>query len=48
MVFNALQTAKPDAIRGLSETFNKDTNPKKINLGVGLSNASDNTTPTIS
>lgn len=25
----------PDAILGVSEAFKKDSNPKKINLGVG-------------
>jgi aspartate/tyrosine/aromatic aminotransferase len=25
----------PDAILGVTEAFKKDTNPKKINLGVG-------------
>lgn len=25
----------PDAILGVTEAFNRDTNPKKMNLGVG-------------
>lgn len=45
MAFNALEMAPPDAILGLTEAFKKDTNPKKINLGVGVYKASDNTTP---
>lgn len=31
----AVQQGPPDAILGVTEAFKKDTNPKKINLGVG-------------
>ena len=33
--WTAVQMGPPDAILGVSEAFKKDTNPKKINLGVG-------------
>lgn len=44
-MFNILEMAPPDAILGLTEAFKTDTNPKKINLGVGVYKAQDNTTP---
>lgn len=28
--------AKPDAIWGVTDAFNQDTNPKKINVGFGV------------
>jgi aspartate aminotransferase len=31
----------PDAILGVTEAFKKDTNPKKINLGVGAYRGDD-------
>ena len=30
-----VEMGPPDAILGVTEAFKKDTNPKKINLGVG-------------
>jgi aspartate/tyrosine/aromatic aminotransferase len=36
MVFDHITPAAPDAILGLTEAFRKDSNPKKINLGVGV------------
>jgi len=35
-MFNGIESAPPDAILGLTEAFRNDTNPKKINLGVGV------------
>jgi aspartate aminotransferase len=45
MFFHTLEMAPPDSILGLTEAFKKDPNPKKVNLGVGVYKASDNTTP---
>ncbi|MBN1653258.1 MAG: aspartate/tyrosine/aromatic aminotransferase [Deltaproteobacteria bacterium] len=45
MFFSSLEMAPPDAILGLTEAFKKDTNPKKVNLGVGIYKTDDNTTP---
>lgn len=33
--FAGVQMGPPDAILGVTEAFKRDTNPKKINLGVG-------------
>lgn len=33
--FSAVQMGPPDAILGVTEAYKRDTNPKKINLGVG-------------
>jgi len=30
-----VEMGSPDAILGITEAYKKDTNPKKINLGVG-------------
>lgn len=35
-VFSALELAPRDPILGLNEQFNADTNPNKVNLGVGV------------
>ena len=35
-MFNEVQMAPPDPILGLSAAFREDTNPDKINLGVGV------------
>jgi len=35
-MFEKLETAPADPILGLTEAFNKDPNPNKINLGVGV------------
>jgi aromatic-amino-acid transaminase len=34
--FAAIEQAPPDPILGLTEAFNADTNPSKVNLGVGV------------
>lgn len=34
--FSAIEQAPPDPIIGLTEAFNADQNPKKVNLGVGV------------
>lgn len=33
--WTAVEMGPPDAILGVTEAFKRDTNPKKINLGVG-------------
>lgn len=35
-MFGTLTMAPPDAILGLTEAYNRDSNPDKINLGVGV------------
>ena len=35
-LLNQIGSAPPDEILGLTEIFNKDTNPKKVNLTVGI------------
>ena len=40
--------APPDAILGLTEAFNKDPNPDKINLGVGVHQDDSGRTPDFS
>lgn len=44
-MFDKLSPAPPDPILGLSEAFQKDPNPKKINLGVGVYKDSQGNTP---
>jgi len=44
-MFEQVKMAPPDAILGLSEAFKKDTNPEKINLGVGVYKDSTGKTP---
>lgn len=44
-MFEQLEWAPPDAILGLSEAFNKDTNPAKINLSVGVYKDESGNTP---
>ena len=34
-IFQNLEAAPPDPILGLNEAFKKDTNPKKVLLGMG-------------
>lgn len=46
-MFNRLQTAPPDPILGLTEAYKKDSNPQKINLGVGIYLDAKGTTPTL-
>ncbi len=45
MIFNTLSPAPPDAIMGLTEAFKKDSNPDKINLGVGVYQDDTGVTP---
>ena len=35
-LFSAVEMAPRDPILGLNEQFNADTNPHKVNLGVGV------------
>ena len=35
-IFSTLDLAPPDPILGVTEAFNADTNPSKVNLGVGI------------
>ncbi len=36
MLFESVTPAPPDAILGLTDAFRKDSNPSKVNLGVGV------------
>ncbi len=40
-----IQPAPPDSILGLTEQFKKDSNPAKVNLGVGVYKDNDGNTP---
>ena len=44
-MFETLEMAPPDAILGLTEAFNKDPNPHKINLSVGVYQDANGRTP---
>ncbi len=44
-MFEKLEIAPPDPILGLTEAFKKDSNPNKINLGVGEYKDSNGLTP---
>ncbi len=44
-MFEDIQPAPADAILGLTEAFRADSNPKKVNLGVGVYQDSDGKTP---
>lgn len=44
-MFEKFTPAPPDAILGLTEGFRKDTNPNKINLGVGVYKDATGNTP---
>lgn len=44
-MFETIQMAPADPILGLTEAFNKDPNPAKINLGVGVYKDADGKTP---
>lgn len=46
-MFEHLEMAPPDAILGLTESFKKDANPGKINLGVGVYKDEQNRTPVL-
>ncbi len=47
MIFTELTAAPPDAILGLTEAYRKDTNPDKINLGVGIYQDDTGVTPVL-
>ena len=44
-MFEKISAAPPDAIIGLTEAFDKDPNPDKINLGAGVYRDEDGMTP---
>ena len=44
-MFETLEMAPPDAILGLTEAFNQDPNPQKINLSVGVYQDAEGKTP---
>lgn len=46
-MFENLQPAPPDPILGLTEAFQRDANPQKVNLGVGVYRDSQGRTPTL-
>jgi aspartate/tyrosine/aromatic aminotransferase len=45
--FSVIQTAPPDAILGLSEAFQADSNPDKMNLSVGVYKDASGQTPVL-
>ncbi|MEE9382605.1 MAG: amino acid aminotransferase [Nannocystaceae bacterium] len=47
-MFGTLTMAPPDAILGLTEAYNRDPNPNKINLGVGVYKSTAGDTPVLS
>ncbi len=46
-MLNQLELAPPDAILGLTEAFNQDSNPNKINLSVGVYKNEQGVTPVL-
>jgi aspartate/tyrosine/aromatic aminotransferase len=46
-MFENFESAPPDPILGLTEAFNKDPNPAKINLGSGIYKDDEGKTPTL-
>jgi aspartate aminotransferase len=46
-MFENVVAAPPDAILGITEAFNRDPNPKKINLSVGIYKDKDGKTPVL-
>ncbi|WP_417749519.1 aromatic amino acid transaminase [Rosistilla oblonga] len=46
-MFETIQTAPPDSILGLTEAFQKDANPAKINLSVGVYKDTSGQTPVL-
>lgn len=46
-MFETITPAPPDAILGLTDAFKKDSNPKKINLGVGVYKDAQGRTPVL-
>ncbi len=47
-MFDTVQPAPPDAILGITEAFNRDPNPAKINLSVGVYKDASGQTPVLS
>ena len=46
-MLGSLEMAPPDAILGLNVAFRNDTNPNKINLGVGVYKDESGNTPVL-
>lgn len=46
-MFDAIQAAPPDSILGLTEAYNKDDRPGKVNLGVGVYKDASGKTPVL-
>ena len=46
-MFDRLEAAPPDPILGLQEAFNRDPNPAKINLSVGVYKDASGQTPVL-
>ncbi|WP_153558536.1 amino acid aminotransferase [Roseimaritima sediminicola] len=46
-MFETVSTAPPDAILGLTEAFQQDSNPEKINLSVGVYKDAEGKTPVL-
>lgn len=46
-MFESVELAPPDPILGLTEAFNQDTNPDKVNLGVGVYKDPTGATPVL-
>lgn len=46
-MFETLTAAPPDSILGLTEAFNRDPNPRKINLSVGVYQDAEGRTPVL-
>ena len=46
-MFESVEMAPPDPILGLTEAFNKDPNPQKINLSVGVYKDANDKTPVL-
>ena len=44
-MFESLEMAPPDPILGLTDAFDADPDPTKINLGVGVYQDADGKTP---
>jgi aromatic-amino-acid transaminase len=45
--FAPIEQAPPDPIIGLTEAFNQDSNPAKVNLGVGVYQDADGKVPVL-
>ena len=46
-MFELLSAAPPDSILGITEAFNRDANPEKINLSVGVYQDATGKTPVL-